>query len=506
MTDAWIATLRLWIVCPLLWLVACGGGGGDGSSAAGPGPSANDIGARMSATTLVAERDLQQRNGTSTLKVSLLVDRPPVGSYYFAHRHTDRAIAYTGYTVRPAGDGVDFDIGLSSPGVLPLGRYDDSLTIEVCLDQMCAQPVRGSPFTVDVRLIVGYFAPAEAGIAPLVVASSVTLPHDVVDATYSAALDAIVTVSTQPAAALNLHYMSTGLTRSVALATLPTAVSLAPGGMRAAVGHDAAISVVDLLASGTAGALQVTRYAISLPVGEVVFDGFGRVHAFGNELFNRNAIHTLDLATGIDARSSTNTVMGIAQAVLHPAGDRLYFADRNVSPDDIFNVGLSAGVPASMVDSPYHGEYAICGRVWLSSDGARLYSACGSTFTSSQASNADMRYAGTLALSAAAHGYVAMSLSENASRNEVVLLEQPRFECDPVLDRLIDCFTRLNTYSASTLELTSRFSLPPITVGSDRFAQTGRYVFHRGDGQTVMLSQLRDAPDPTASVRLSRLP
>lgn len=501
MTDAWIVVRRLLVVPPMLWLIGCGGGG-DG----GGGATTTDIGARLSATTLVVERDLQQRNATAPLKVSLLVDRPPAGPYYFRYRHTNRAIAYTGDTLRAGDAGIDFEIGLSAPGVLPLGSYDDSFTVDVCSDQVCAQPVRGSPFTVAVRLVVGYFAPAEVGVAPLVVASSVTLPHDLVDASYSAALDAIVTVSTRPAAALNLHYLSSGLTRSVPLATLPTAVTLAPGGLRAAVGHDAAISVVDLLPTDSAGAMQVTRYAVSLPVGELVFDGFGRVHAFGNEVFNRNPIHTLDVATGIDTRSSANSVMGVAHAVLHPSGERLYFADRNVSPDDIFSIRLPGGLPAPMVDSPYHGEYAICGRVWVSADGARLYTACGSSFLSSQASETDMRYAGTMALSGASRDYAAVSLSDNASRNAVVLLEQSRLDCDPRLDRMIDCFTRLSTFSASTLEMSSRFSLPPITVGGDRFAQTGRYVFHRSNGLAVMLSELRNAPDPTTSVRLSRLP
>lgn len=501
MTSSWIVVRRLLVVSLLSWLSGCGGGGGGGGAV----NAASDIGARMSATTLVVERDLQERNSAAPLTVSLLVDRPPAGRYYFGYRHTSRVIAYMGYTQRTVDAGIDFQVGLSAPGVLAVGSYDDSVTVDVCLDQACAQPVQGSPFTVTVRLVVGYFAPAEVGVAPLVVASSATLPHDLVDATYSAALDAVVTVSARPVAALNVHYLSTGFTRSVPLATPPTAVSLAPDGLRAAVGHDAAISVVDLLPASSSSAMQVTRYVVGLPVGEVVFDGFGRVHAFGNQVFNRNSMHTLDLATGVDTGSSTNSVMGVAHAVLHPSGDRLYFADRNVSPDDIFTVRLSSGVPAPMVDSPYHGDYAICGRVWVSGDGARLYTACGTTFTSSQASDTDMRYAGTMALSGAPRDYTAVSLSENASRDAVLLLEQSRADCDPRLDRMINCFTRLSMYSASTLAMTSRYSLPPITVGGGRFAQTGRYLFHRTNGLAVMLSELRSAPDPSTSVRLSQL-
>lgn len=57
----------------------------------------------------------------------------------------------------------------------------------------------------------------EPGLAALAVATSITLPHDLVDATYSAELDAVVTVSTRPTASLNVHFLATGATRTVPL-------------------------------------------------------------------------------------------------------------------------------------------------------------------------------------------------------------------------------------------------------------------------------------------------
>ncbi len=54
--------------------------------------------------------------------------------------------------------------------------------------------------------------------------------------------------------------------------------------------------------------------------------------------------------------------------------------------------------------------------------------------------------------------------------------------------------------------MTSRYSLGPITVAGNRFAQTGRFVFHRATGGIVMISELRNAPDPSQAVRLSLLP
>lgn len=501
MKGSCLGVRRFFASTLLGWLAACGGGGGSGGSESAGG----DIGARLSSTTLRVERDMQERRLAAPLTLSLFVDKPPASGYYYRYTHSQLAILFVGSTPR-SDAGVDFQVGLSSPGVLPLGTYDDTITIELCLDQACLQPANGSPMSVGVRLVVGHFAPAEADIPPLLVASSFTLQHDLVDAAYSAALDAVVSVSTKPSAALNVHDLSTGLTRSVALSTSPIALSLAPDGLRAAVAHDAAVSVVDLaLPSGNA-AMPVTRFTVPLPGGRVIFDGRRRVHAFGREEFSlASSMYTLEIATGIATRNDA-LIYGVAHAVLHPSGDRIYFANRNTSPDDIFAIGLSAGPPGPMVDSPYHGDYPMCSRVWASSSRARLYTACGNTFTSSATRDQDMLYAGAMVLSGLPREYEAVSLAESPSGSEVVLLEQSRSFCDPRLDQLIDCFTHFNTYNASTLVMTSRFSLAPISVGGDRFAQTGRFVFHRINGRVVLLSELRGAPNPAEGVRLSQLP
>jgi hypothetical protein len=121
----------------------------------------------------------------------------------------------------------------------------------------------------------------------------------------------------------------------------------------------------------------------------------------------------------------------------------------------------------------------------------------------------DMRYAGVLPMRApgsASGRYVVVSFSDAAANDEVAQLEQPSAYCDPRLDNLIQCFTTYSVYSSTTLAPITRHSLPPVTVGPNRFAQIGRFVFRRSTGQRLLVSELRDAPDPTASILLSRLP
>jgi hypothetical protein len=481
----------------------CGGGGG-GSAVAEPPPDPRDIGASVSTSHLLVERDLYDRSVAVGQRLSLLVARAPAEAYY-SYSYTSNALTHVGSTVRATNDGVDFQLVTAAPGTLARGSYSDTITIELCLDSACQRHVLGSPITVTVQYVVGYFAPTQAGMDPLAVMSRVALPHDLVDAAYSKALDAVISVSGLPTPALNVYELSTGTTRSVALATPPSALSLSPDSLRAVVGHDGAVSVVDLAGQPTV----VARHGVSLAVGALLFDSPGRAHVFGDRRFNHNPIHALDLATGMETRS-LHLAYGVVHAALHPAGGRLYYANRGVSPDDIFRMDLLGAVPAAPLDSPYHGEHAMCGRVWPASNGNRLYTGCGNTFTSSSVTTEDMLYAGALPLSArpADHpwGYEVTSLSDFPGEDRIVLLERSRYLCDAATDRLFECFTHLSLHAASTLALTSRHSLPPITVGADRFAQVGRFVFYRTNGQVVLLSELRGAPDAATGVRLSLLP
>lgn len=175
---------RVWwaLMASCLVLAACGGGGGGGSSTPGdtttPVTPSNDIGAHMSMSSVTVERDLYRRNQVEKVELALLVDRPPAEGYYYRVTYTKKALNFIGESPR-TDSGLDLQVGLSSPGVLGLGSYDDTITVEVCIDSKCATPARGSPFVVPVKLKVGYFAEPEAGLPQQVQADAVTLPHDV---------------------------------------------------------------------------------------------------------------------------------------------------------------------------------------------------------------------------------------------------------------------------------------------------------------------------------------
>jgi len=509
-TVVWLRALALASCAALAACGGGGGGGGGGGSGPAPTPAANDLGAHVSISSISLEQDIYERGVNDKVDYTLQVDRIPAsGVYYYRVTHSDssKVILFMGDTARADG-GRDLTVNFVSGGSLAAGTYTDTITVDVCVDSHCDTPARGSPFVIPVTLKVGFYAKPEADQPQQALLDEVTLPHDLAAAAYSASLDAIVSVSATPSPALNVRSLADGQTRSVALSSAPTSVALSPDGLHAVAGQDGAVTLVDLVPATSGAAMAVKQFPISLPVNAVVLDAQGRVYAYGSPTYSNGVMHWLDTADGVD-HTTTSYAYGVIQPVLHPSGNRFYFSSRNVSPTDIYNVTLEATGPRDVVDSPYHGEYDICGQVWTSVLPARLYSACGKLFNSSADASLDMRYAGSFALSASTSADVnamaAVSISDSQVSNRFVTLEQDTYYCNPRVDMIAKCFTRVGVFGLTDLTLQSRASLAPVTIGTDRFAQLGRYVFFRTNGKAVLLTELRGAPK-ASSVRLATLP
>jgi hypothetical protein len=482
----------------------CGGGGG-GSTTTTEGQAAGSA-AQPSAgqvktvawlqSSAGAEQDVFSTSAPPAASASLSVQAPGV-AYWFRYSF-DQTLADVGHTFRTADEGIDFSIRFKVFPARAPGSYLDTLTVKVCYDEACAREVQGSPFKLPLRLEVGYRAKAEAGMTPLVPLRTTVLNHDVLGAAYSAALDALITVSALPEPLLRVHELRTGLVRTQALTTAPTSVSVGADGLHAAVGHDAAVSLVDLRAGAQS---SVKRFAVPMPVGAVLLAGT-RIVAMGAQAFSRNSIYWVDTASGIASKAGTRTIYGVGESALHPAGNRIYMTDRGVSPDDVMRMDI-AGDPtaAQMNDSRYHGEYPFCGRVAISPDGRKLYTGCGAVLNTASVLGNDMVYAGQMSLSPVDPGtlqrYVSVGLSVAPNNASVALLEENQYTCDARIGLLDACHTRLAVYDTATLTRRSFRGLAPYERNGDRLKQSGRRVMHRSDGSLIVIAEVRTRDEAT---------
>jgi hypothetical protein len=377
-----------------------------------------------------------------------------------------------------------------------VGVHSGDVVVKACYDAACAREIPGSPLTIGTTYTVTQGVPPEAGLTPLPYLSRTQLSHDVVDAEYVRALDAIVMVASAPANTLYLYDVSTGTERQLALNKKPTAVSVSPDGRFAAVGHDALITHVDL-DSLVAAAPVVKLLNVTTEVFDLVLDGRGYAHALprADQWVD---VHSVHVATNTETLGTGFLYAG-TRGRLHPSGDYMYTANNGLSPGDIAKYDLRTGVAKELYDSPYHGDYAMCGNLWFKEDGATIYTRCGNTFGSSTTKSEDMVYRGRLQLSGSTYyGYAIDALSQSDATKEIMLLEADTYECASINTASRRCYTHLALYESDFLNRTAVYTLPPIELAGSTFSQRGLFVFHSANGlHRYMVSRLHGLPGET---------
>lgn len=326
------------------------------------------------------------------------------------------------------------------------------------------------------------------------------LPHDVVDAEYSAALDRIVMVSASPSNALYLLDPAQETEQAVALNKAPLAVSVSPDGKSAVVGHDALLSQVDLTT-----ATRVKELAVSAIVGDVVL-GTGYAYAFPSSTAGWCNITTVNLSTGAQTSTTGSPINGGTRAKLHPAGTAMYGASNGYSPDSLENYQISAkGIASYGWDSPYFFEHPFCGDLWMSQDGAHIFTRCGNVFNATPVTEcvgttacyygsggtpSDMVYAGALQ----GLPYIRHASHSTAAR-QLVAIPDVSYLTSDTADTAFQSFddTYFTPVAGSTV------TLPPWAGPGAGYLTRGRFVFWRSDASKRYAIVQGDAGSPVVS-------
>lgn len=426
----------------------------------------------------------------------LTLDRPLENGPFYQVTNTNRAIAGVypnAVSATQAEVYIDYTLG----SLLEIGSYDDVITLKACFDYECSKQLVGSPFQITSRHEVTIYP--EPGYESLEVASRVALGHDVIDAEFSRALNKVVMVSGEPANALYVYDVTTGTEKRQRLQYEPHAVSIAPDGLSAAVGHSSRLSVVDLTQVGDAGAPAPVVLDIDTPVFDLVLDGFGKVHVAPSQL-GSEPMRTVDVATNTIAFGSRIGMM--TRIRLHPSGTAFYEAHTIGTPTNVAKWDISSGTATYLYDSSqYHGTYEVCGNAWFDPAGSLVYTACGNVFTSNTVQADDLIYAGALEITNTAsqglYSHVIHSLTENAATNEIALVDGPRF-CGTGLHSG-PCYTHLALYDAAAHTRQATLAINPVDVDDVVHAQIGHHVFHDSvNGRKYLISQLERLPPEEA--------
>jgi chitinase len=295
-----------------------------------------------------------------------------------------------------------------------------------------------------------------------------------VDSEYSFSLDRIIMVSANPDQ-LHIYDPVSNSDVAVGLPKTPLDVSVGPDGMHAAVMHDALVSYVNL-----ATANVEKTFSVPASGGKVVL-GTEYAYVIPGSLGTAISIYIptglRTIAYGLGSGGRLNTKVNV-----------IYGTRDGTSPNDIERYDVSGGAISNVSDSPYHGDYSICGDVWFSPDQTRIYNSCGTVFRASTDPSKDMTYAGSFP---GIGGIQSLSSSEALKRVAVV----PPSSSFLYLTK--DDEVRL--FDSEYLNEVGRFALPDFLVGGNAYQAHARALFFQsiilltvclaGGGRHIRLTQ-----------------
>ena len=247
------------------------------------------------------------------------------------------------------------------------------------------------------------------------IANSVPLQFVPLDARYSEGLDRLVVIAANPNS-LRIVDPFVGGVQTVTLPVAVKAFSLSPDGTLAAVLHEGLVSLVDLTTAqlvrttATAGSQtdvfvlnDATAYLIGQTGGQWVTPGITALNA------RTGASITLPSWSFGGAR-----FYGHQRGVFAHKKDRILFLAFGLSPADIsyFDINPTSHVVVRDGESPYHGEWPIGTRFFLSGNHDLLFTSAGNYFNSET-----LAYAGSLGIGSF------LSMSHSSQADEALVLQ-----------------------------------------------------------------------------------
>lgn len=294
------------------------------------------------------------------------------------------------------------------------------------------------------------------------------LNYDIVDAEYSATLDKIIAISSNPNQ-LHIYDPLQQSETAVDLPLTPTAVSVGPDGTHAAVCYAKYVSCVSLT-----GAQIVNTYPLSAGGPDLVLAENDYIYTFPDN--DVELIHALNMVTGLESgNSNTTSAPSNTIARLQPNGHAIYGTNDHYSPDDIFKFSIEGGSAKYLYDSQYHGDYPIGGNLWISKDGLRIFTRLGNIFTTSDQPEEDITYLGKLSNLHYTNGLDHSSLADKIAA-------------------LVNEGNTVNIYNYTNLAYQETVGLPMVTYNKVNYHVFGRYIFFNQVGDHIfVLAQLHNS-------------
>ncbi|USD68156.1 hypothetical protein [Vibrio sp. SCSIO 43136] len=254
-------------------------------------------------------------------------------------RSTGKAYLNHVYLSQSSGDQYQLNYDLMLPANFEVGNYNSNVSIDVCYDEWCNFPIKGSPISVPLSYQVT--TPTAETDNAIALNQTKIYQHNVLDVEYVKGLDVLLMTSSTPTDALYIYDISEDQTHSIALPNYAQDLSvdqLAKLG-RVAISHNSQVSVIDLNPTNYA-ASTLTSYPSSLYSAQVAVrrdDLFAFSDSYAQDLVERT-----NLATYAQELKDSLDYMGLADVKFSSLGGSLISIHNN-SPASLSVTDLENG-------------------------------------------------------------------------------------------------------------------------------------------------------------------
>jgi hypothetical protein len=296
------------------------------------------------------------------------------------------------------------------------------------------------------------------------------LDFQVLDAEFSTALDKVIMLSGSTNQIM-LFDVETKVIETIDLNFSAEIIELNSSGTKAIAGRTNEVATIDL-----ENLIVEQYYTTSIDLADIVYADNGYAYLFpATDQWSR--IKALNLQSGEESDHTGFSIYAGTVAELHSSGNYIYGADNGLSPSDIELYDISNGNAEYVKDSPYHGDYDMCGDLWMSNEGSRIFTRCGNVFVASPETDEDMGYAGSL-------NTANNLLSVSHFDNEVVLVMEDESWGSGTIE---NGSTFIQFFSFDNLSFTRRLDLPTVEQADVEYNNLGKELFHNANGEKIIV-------------------
>lgn len=294
------------------------------------------------------------------------------------------------------------------------------------------------------------------------------LPVNVIDAEYSKATDFIVYIGDD--CTLNIYHPSNGTTDVIPLFYIPFCVSISPDGTKAAVGHDAHVSYIDLLTKEVinTGDISCKSYDIVLRNNGWVF-----VSPYAGSW---TEIHNINLSVPNPTEIITSClVYGNVIARLHPSEKYIYTVDNY----DIEKFDIQDGASTFLYSKDRSGR-----NIWFSENGDRIFTSSRYAYKASESQDIDVSYNGTIQ-SASGETYSEIQwIDQSEAKKNLYLISKPYSYGDETVTPYVFIHNSDNLIFKNKIEL-EKYCTVNSNGTQNYFPAQPYYIFSKLDGDVI---------------------